>query len=603
MLSRNETDKRKSKRVKIENNSQKYYVEIPLPIPKGAKIKKEIIDISDEGISFLMPEEEGFFLVNTPLTDITVIKGSRKAYFPRAKVVYSEKVYEEGISHRIGLQFVKDTHFPGVGEKSLSGQTAQPRFRLPRYGNKQLGNINKMVTFKNNAATYSSYEMVNFSKYGLAFMMKEAEIEESEALRVGEVLEDVQVIIGYKKVYTGRATIVDLREQDRALVVGLKLEESMLAVDKILYMGKSEDIKNDLKEFLHILPVGDKISGEFKQIVADMRYYLESIESRLNEEEARLTSLDLDLKHKIEKDILRAITKPFTKTMDVWFLKLNDMAKGFKKEEHEIYKRYFQNQLHHLLLQSPFIKRLVEKPLKYSGDHMTISMIYDRSYDGDTLLGKLISKYTYNLDAGRVVRLRKEYMKKLIFEKLKNIGFINERIKVLSGGCGPAREIEEIMKFDSNILQCEISLLDFDERPLYCVEDRLSRQKIGDNTKINFVNRSIRSMVKGQKKHRYDLIYSLGLMDYLSDNTCKVVLKSLFDRLTPGGTLVVSQFGFGNTTKFYMEFVGEWYLIYRFQEDMMKWLSVIDEPYEYKFHQILNNACNILIIEKQGKLY
>ncbi|MCK5161204.1 MAG: class I SAM-dependent methyltransferase, partial [Candidatus Aureabacteria bacterium] len=488
-------------------------------------------------------------------------------------------------------------------KKSVSGQTAKSQFRLPRYGNKQLGNISKMVTFKNNAGTYNSYEMVNFSKYGLAFMMKEDEIEESEALRVGEVLEDLQVIIGYKKVYEGRASVIDLREQGKTLVVGLKLEESMLEVDKILYMGKSEDIKNDLKEFLHMLPIGDKVSGEFKQIVADMRYYLEAVETRLNKEEERLTNLDLRLKHKIEKDILHAVIKPFTKTMNPWFLKLSDLAKNFKKEEHEIHKRYFQNQLHYSLLQSPFIKRLVEKPFGYSGDYIMISMIYDGAYDGDTLLGKLISKYTYNLDAGRIVRLRKEYIKKIIFEKLKNTDFIDKRIKILSVGCGPAREIEEIAKFDSNIPQCEISLLDFDERPLYCVEDRLSRQKIGENTKINFVNKSIRSIVKERKKHRYDLIYSLGLMDYLSDNTCKVVLKSLFDALNPGGTLVVSQFGFGNATKLYMEFVGDWYLIYRFQDDMMKWLHVIDKPYEYKFHQILNNACNLLIIEKQKKLY
>ncbi len=598
MLSKDKTDKRKSKRVKLETHSEKYYVEIPLSIPKGTKFKKEIIDISDEGISFLMPEEEGSFLVNTPLTDITVIKGGRKAYFPQAMVVYSEKVYGEGISHRIGLQFVKDTNLSDVGKKSVSGQTAKPRFRLPRYGNKQLGNINKMVTFKNNAGTYSSYEMVNFSKYGLAFMIKEAEIEESEALRVGEVLEEVQVIIGYKKVYEGRASVIDLREQGRTLVVGLKLEESMLEVDKILYMGKSEDIKNDLKEFLHMLPLGDKISGEFKQIVADMRYYLESIETKLNKEEARLVTLDLGLKYNIEKDILCAMTRPFSDLMNNWIIALNTIVKDFTEEEHELHKRYFQKQLHHLLLQSPFIKRSVEKPFGYSGDYTTISMISNNTYDGETLLGKLISKHAYSTVAARVVRLRKVFIQNLILKEIINSSNKSDRKRILSIGCGSAREVEEIVKSNSSYINCEFHLLDFDEESLYHAEKRLSKYRGSSEIEIRFVNKSIRALLKEKDEVKYDLIYSLGLIDYLNDNTCKKLMKSSFAKLKSGGILVIGQYDFGTSTRCYMEYGLEWYLIYRNYKKLLELADTINNQHEKKDYSILKNAYSFITITK-----
>ena len=594
---KNQTDKRKSQRIKVDHNSAKYYVEIPLSIPKDAKIKKQILDINNEGLSFLIPEEEGVFLVGTPLVNITVVKDKKRSYFPQAKVVYSKILYGEGINYRIGLQFIKDEHSSGLERASGIGQTRYSQFRLPRYDGIQLGSISKMITFKNKAGSYSSYEMVNFSKYGLAFRVRENDVQESETLRVGEVLKELTVIVAHKTVYRGRATIVDFREQDDALIVGVKLEESWLEVDKIRYVGKTEDIKNNLKEFLLYLPVGDKVSGEFKQIVADMRYYLETIESRLKEEEARLTNLDPDVRRKIKQDILQAMIKPFSSLMDYWIIKLNNMARHFTKEQHGIHKRYFQKQVQQLLLQSPFIRRSVEKPFAYSGDYITINMLLNNTYDGDTLLGKLISKHAYNTIAARVVRLRKDFIKGLVLEKVNHSSNKNNQNRILSLACGPAREIEEIIKTNNDI-NCEFHLVDFDARPLYHVEEKLSRFKKDNTVRIHFLNKSIRALLKEEDKDKYDLIYSLGLTDYLGDSTCKMLLRRSFARLRPGGILVIGQYGSGNTTRCYMEYGLEWHLIYRDYEDISKLLVTIKGASKKDLHSILEKAYNFIMVTK-----
>ncbi len=593
----NKTDKRKSHRRKVNQDLGKYYVEIPLSVPKGAKIKKEIVDISNEGLSFLMPEEEGVFLVDTPLANITVVNSHKKSYFPSAKVVYSEKMYGEGINYRIGLQLIKDAPSSALEGVNATGQTGYPQFRLPRYNIKELGSISNMVTFKNKADTYSSYEMLNFSKYGLAFKIKGGDVEESEALRVGEVLKDLKVIVGHKKVYDGKATIIDFREHENALVVRIKLEDSWLEVDKILYLGKSENMKNDLTKFLSNLTPGDKISGEFKEIVADMRYYLEAVESRLKEEEIQLANVGSSQKHKIENGMLQAMIGQFSNSMDRWIITLNTIVRDFTKQRHEIHKMYFQKQLHHLLLQSPFIRRSVEKPFAYSGDYLTVNMILNNAYDGDTLLGKLISKHAYNTVAARVVRLRKGFIKDLALKKLSHSSNNNIQKRILTIGCGSAREIEELIKADSDT-NCEFHLLDFDAKPLYFAEERLSRQKKSDEVKIKFFNKSIRTLLKEEDNDKYDLVYSLGLTDYLSDNTCKMLLKSSFERLNPGGTLVIGQYGSGTSTKCYMEYGLDWYLIYRDYKDISKWLVKIKEPYKKEYHSILENAYNFIIITK-----
>ena len=318
----------------------------------------------------------------------------------------------------------------------------------------------------------------------------------------------------------------------------------------------------------------------------------------MKEEEARLTNVDSCLKRKIKKDILQAMIGPFSRSMHHWFISLNNMTRDLTGEAHENHKRYFQKHLHHLLLQSPFVKRSVEKPAGYSGDHLTINMIYNNAYDGHTLLGKLLSKYTYSLDASRVVRLRKEYIKNIYLEEMGKCVCTKTTMKAFSVGCGSAREIEEIMKANDGSLHCEISLLDFDERPLYYAEERLSQQNKNGITKLRFINSSVRAMIKDKRNDKYDLIYSLGLTDYLSNTTCKIILKSLFNKLNPGGTLLVGQYSPENSSGCYMEFVGEWYLIYRDTDELSEWLDVIKGPYQSSFYPILKGAYNFLIVRK-----
>ena len=141
--------------------------------------------------------------------------------------------------------------------------------------------------------------------------------------------------------------------------------------------------------------------------------------------------------------------------MNNWITALNAIVKNFTEEEHEVHKKYFQKQLHRLLLQSPFIRRCVEKPVGYSGDNITLDMIYNNVYDGDTLLGKLVSKYTYNIDASRAVKLRKECIKNIIFDKISTFRCDNRRMKVFSVGCGSAREVAEIVKTNGKKVDCD----------------------------------------------------------------------------------------------------------------------------------------------------
>jgi hypothetical protein len=65
-----------------------------------------------------------------------------------------------------------------------------------------------------------------------------------------------------------------------------------------------------------------------------------------------------------------------------------------------------------------------------------------------------------------------------------------------------------------------------------------------------------------------DLIACPGLFDYLEDRAAVDLLALLWRRLEPGGVLLAGNFAPGHPTRSYMEWVGNWYLIYRTADDL-----------------------------------
>ena len=60
-----------------------------------------------------------------------------------------------------------------------------------------------------------------------------------------------------------------------------------------------------------------------------------------------------------------------------------------------------------------------------------------------------------------------------------------------------------------------------------------------------------------------DFLVCSGLFDYLEDEPAASMLGWFWEQLAPGGLLLVGNFAPHNPTWAYMEWIGNWYLIYR----------------------------------------
>ena len=192
-----------------------------------------------------------------------------------------------------------------------------------------------------------------------------------------------------------------------------------------------------------------------------------------------------------------------------------------------------------LLREDPLTNHAYERPRGYPGDAALLDLIYD-GFDSSFLfpkdtteLGRGLFRYMAAAPAAQAVRSRRRILAGLVDECAAD----TPGARVLSVAAGHLREAELSHAVTTGRL-AEYVALDQDAESLAAIEARHRADGV-----VRTVEASARDLVAN--KHQlgeFDLIYSAGLFDYLSQRFAKVLLNSLFQMLRPGGRLVVFNF-------------------------------------------------------------
>lgn len=187
------------------------------------------------------------------------------------------------------------------------------------------------------------------------------------------------------------------------------------------------------------------------------------------------------------------------------------------------------------------------------------------SLENETTIGKQLHPLILELPAAKAVRYRREAISKT----LDNVAQSESNLDVLSIACGHLREIE----VSAAVRQGKVGkylALDNDIHSLKVVEENY--HSFGVDT----LHASVRDILKGQKPDsKFDLIYSLGLYDYLNDYTAQTLTSKLFHKLNPNGQLIIANFHPKVETCAFMEAFCDWWLIYRDKSRMKKLQKLI----------------------------
>lgn len=216
-------------------------------------------------------------------------------------------------------------------------------------------------------------------------------------------------------------------------------------------------------------------------------------------------------------------------------------------------------------------KRSYEKPLGYPGDFQIMNMVYDWRREGSRPFEQLVHRI--GLDVAECIATRMVMMRQAIAATVLRPADHPARIATL--GCGPAREVVNYLQIHDLPQAAQFTLIDQDYDALSLAYERTYPETIRLHGKatVNCLHTSFAQLLKAGelfgKLAPQDLIYTVGLIDYLAPRRAKALVTSLYQNLAPGGTLIV-----GNMMKtpvgnlWPMEFICDWNIKYRDNAEM-----------------------------------
>jgi SAM-dependent methyltransferase len=257
--------------------------------------------------------------------------------------------------------------------------------------------------------------------------------------------------------------------------------------------------------------------------------------------------------------------------MDEISHKIIELEKNLPESDLYRIKKTFIEQYRQYFLYGDYVRWSYEKPLGYPGDFKIIDDIYKNSPTTKGLDG-LIDSYFLELPPSKATRERKEDFKKIIFDFVKKNK--EKNLRIMNLGSGSSREIKELLDEDKDGLFNNVifDCYDFDERAIDYAKKLLNNPKNVNFFQKNVIRLALKKDIETEIPYKYDLIYSTGLFDYFDERVAIRLVSNLKKLLKKERYMVISNYRdrYSNPSVGLMEWIVEWYLIYRTEEEFAK---------------------------------
>lgn len=214
-----------------------------------------------------------------------------------------------------------------------------------------------------------------------------------------------------------------------------------------------------------------------------------------------------------------------------------------------------------IVRQDPLMARAYEKPRGYAGDALTLDYHYREwagLLDGVSPLGVRLLEWETRHPVSYAVRDRCRRVAETIDATAARAG----SPRILSVASGHVREAKQSMALREGRV-AEFIALDQDAESLARLGETCS------GLAVTPLRAKIKDLLKDkQLLSGFDLIYSIGMYDYLDLPTAQLVTRALFDRLNPGGRLLIGNFLTDMPAAAYGECFGDWWLILRTPDEL-----------------------------------
>lgn len=467
----------------------------------------------------------------------------------------------------------------GAVHADLSGALSQFRFRTERLQVAAL-EFNSTCSFRIEMRHFAGVPVVDVSATGLGL-----QTTEPLELKDGLLLEDVAFKHCGRTIWSGTASVVYPQNGD-AQRFGIKFLGAPLSLQEIHFsdfvveqqIGRTMERQSKYEEFL---PADWRAKVmTFYNVMVDIREHLEEYERQ-----------DPDGRWKEPETAWRLCSAVFDK---IWpavgklNFDLDAQAAGFDANQMELGLSFAQRIINMEFPVCEFLNRAYFKPQGYAGDYRMMELGQTNVLAGDSLFARFLHYYSQHTPLGQTIKARAG----VAFEAAKEVVALDRPVRILSLACGPSVELRRLLAEVKHFAHpVEILLVDQDEDALRSCVTELNRvvAQRGDNPPVEFhcLHFSLRQIIApkkgGEQKlvdevlSNTDLVYSMGLFDYLQQKLARRTTSSLFNLLSPQGRLLIGNLCRVPESTWMMEYGVAWHLVYRKKDEMFDLGSSIDE--------------------------
>jgi SAM-dependent methyltransferase len=397
-----------------------------------------------------------------------------------------------------------------------------------------------------------------------------------------------------REIYRTKARCARVSQGRGGVVAGFALEEDIFDFD-LLRVANAKALAGQMSTY-----AAAETPLEYKALCADA---LEFVGGMLAEIDRHITPIESRLTTAEKAQAVSEIEEMARPQWNALLEAGNAMVRPWHDDNklRPLLKRYTENTLTRLLVGGSSWGRSYFKPAGYPGDYIIMNYMYDQNPVG--LTAREMMLHALGVSAGEPIVTRMNKLSEIIAEFGERRGGDGKPIDIMSIGCGPARELERLAALSRNGMRWRATLVDQEPEAIeYAMS--YARQKGVDRTvEINPLNLSFTEMlVPSAVTHHFvdkDVIYSSGMVDYLSPMSARRFVKRMYDFLRPGGRLIIGNVNDLSTgTLWPMEYVLDWTLYFRNHAEMTAMAGGVEGAEDIRVVSDDRNAIFFLIIEK-----
>ncbi|MCI0357617.1 MAG: class I SAM-dependent methyltransferase [Planctomycetaceae bacterium] len=215
------------------------------------------------------------------------------------------------------------------------------------------------------------------------------------------------------------------------------------------------------------------------------------------------------------------------------------------------------------------IDRARTKPRGYAGDYELLGRMYENRLCDDRL-GRLLDRYFQDDAAPVAVRNRMRMITDWIVEGVRvsqGADAPRSPLRIAIVGSAFGLDVRDALARLDEHERAGIAVTFMDIDPAAVDFARAQLEPLLPTQRITTASGSVLRLHERPRLAEpladTDLLFCPGIFDYLDDGAAADMLGLFWEQLAPGGRMVVFQFALHNPSRALMEWIGNWYLIYR----------------------------------------